>query len=86
MLRRNRIVEARLLSWNAGPALLTGHTHEARFAQPGSPPYFNTGCCIVPGQITGIELQAGQLSLIEWTGESDLERRLLAGPRSLSEL
>jgi UDP-2,3-diacylglucosamine pyrophosphatase LpxH len=86
MLRRNRIVEARLLSWNAGPALLTGHTHDARFAEPGAPSYFNTGCCIVPGQITGIELEAGQLSLVRWTGESDLARELLAGPRSLSEL
>jgi UDP-2,3-diacylglucosamine pyrophosphatase LpxH len=86
MLKRNRIVEARLVSWNADTALVTGHTHEARFAEPGSPAYFNTGCCFIPGQITGIELQAGQLSLIRWTGESVLNRELLAGPRSLNEI
>jgi hypothetical protein len=86
MLKRNRIVEARLVSWKADAALLTGHTHEACFAEPGSRAYFNTGCCFIPGQITGIELQAGQLSLVRWTGESGLDRELLAGPRSLSEM
>jgi UDP-2,3-diacylglucosamine pyrophosphatase LpxH len=92
MLRRNRIVEARLLSWldrptdRDHPALICGHTHQARFAAPGQPAYFNTGCCIVPGQITGIVLEAGQLSLIRWTGQAHLEGEVLAGPRPLRDI
>jgi UDP-2,3-diacylglucosamine pyrophosphatase LpxH len=93
MLNRNDSVEARLTSWlihpstnGHGRALLCGHTHVPRLAASGEPAYFNTGCCIVPGQITGLELQEGQLSLVKWTGEQDLERELLAGPRPLSKL
>ena len=85
MLNRNVVVEERLTSWR-GPGLLCGHTHVARFAAPGEPPYFNTGCCIIPGQITGIELQNDQLSLVKWTCNSHLERTRLAGPRPLSSL
>jgi hypothetical protein len=36
-----------------------------------SPCYFNTGCCrFEDGDITGIELDAGQIRLIKW-GEED---------------
>jgi hypothetical protein len=88
MLNRNRLVEARLLDWVRpdGPALLTGHTHVARFAALGAPAYYNTGCCIVPGQITGLELDRGQLSLVRWTGESNVEREVPAGPRAWADL
>lgn len=94
MLKRNQVVEARLQSWllrpqaDGGnrPALLCGHTHVARFAAPGELPYLNTGCCIVPGQITGIELEAGQISLVKWTDKDGLERTLLGGPRPVHEL
>jgi len=58
----------------------------ARFTAPGEPAYFNTGCCIIPGRITGIELQDGQLSLVKWTCEGRLERTRLAGPRALASL
>jgi predicted phosphodiesterase len=87
MLNRDKNVEARLTSWLRpdGPALLCGHTHVARLAAPAEPAYFNTGCCIAPGQITGIELQEGQLSLVKWTGETGTQRELLAGPRPLIE-
>jgi predicted phosphodiesterase len=88
MLKRNRVVESRLFGWVQpdGPALLTGHTHVARFPAPGEPAYLNTGCCIVPGQITGLELQEGQLSLVRWTGERSVEREVLAGPRPIADL
>jgi UDP-2,3-diacylglucosamine pyrophosphatase LpxH len=92
MLNRNKNVEARLTSWLTRPStngsrrgILCGHTHVARLAAPGEPAYFNTGCCIVPGQITGLELQAGQLSLVKWSGEKGIDRELLAGPRPLIE-
>jgi UDP-2,3-diacylglucosamine pyrophosphatase LpxH len=88
MLARDARVEARHQSWLRpdGPALLCGHTHQARFAEPGAAAYFNTGCCIVPGQLTGIELQGGHLSLIKWTDADGLKREVLSGPRSLTDL
>jgi hypothetical protein len=61
-------------------------------AFPGAEPILLQSALGVPtlahfvGQITGIELQAGQLSLLKWTGESGLDRELLAGPRFLSEI
>jgi UDP-2,3-diacylglucosamine pyrophosphatase LpxH len=101
MLRRNEAVEARLNSWLArpraahpdgqpanghGPALLCGHIHVPHLSAPGEPTYLNTGCCIVPGQITGLELEDGQLSLLKWTDGDGLRGELLAGPRPLDHL
>jgi hypothetical protein len=69
-----------------GPALLCGHIHVPHLSAPGEPTYLNTGCCIVPGQITGLELQDGQLSLLKWTNGKGLKGELLAGPRPLDHL
>jgi UDP-2,3-diacylglucosamine pyrophosphatase LpxH len=88
MLSRNDRVEARLKSWlrPGGPALVCGHTHVARFAAPGEPAYFNTGCCIVPGQLTGLELDRGQLAPIRWTENGRIAREQMAPARPLAEL
>jgi UDP-2,3-diacylglucosamine pyrophosphatase LpxH len=88
MLKRNQIVEGRLYDWahSNGPALLTGHTHVARFAAPRGPAFYNTGCCIVPGEMTGLLLQQGQLSLVRWTEDSHVTSELLAGPRLLADV
>jgi len=35
------------------------------------PCYFNTGCCsFADGSITGVEIEAGHIRLVRWTGES----------------
>ena len=88
MLSRNKRVETRLKSWlrPEGPALLCGHTHVASFAAPGEPAYFNTGCCIVPGQITGLELDEGRLSPVRWTENGSIAREQMATSRLLAEL
>lgn len=41
--------------------------YEIDFLASGKPAYFNTGCCCFPdGSITGIEINEGKISLIQW--------------------
>ncbi|HSN65601.1 MAG TPA: serine/threonine protein phosphatase [Fusibacter sp.] len=71
--------------------LIVGHTHRPKFPKPGELPYFNTGCCIFPRNITGIEIVDNQISLIEWRtipdsdGNLRIIRRVIRGPRPLSD-
>ena len=71
--------------------LIVGHTHRPKFPKPGELPYFNTGCCIFPRNITGIEIVDNQISLIEWRTIPDTDgnlriiRRVIRGPRPLSD-
>jgi UDP-2,3-diacylglucosamine pyrophosphatase LpxH len=62
-------ISRRIESWAAAQRQLVicGHTHRPVFALPGAPPYFNTGACLHPGQITGIEIAAGRIQLVRWT-------------------
>jgi len=71
--------------------LIVGHTHRPKFPKPGEPPYFNTGCCIHPRNITGIEIVDNHIALIEWRtipdndGNLRIIRRVMRGPRPLSD-
>jgi hypothetical protein len=49
-------------------------------------PYFNTGCCVNPGYLTGIEIQNGCISLVKWfvDGAQRYERSLLGAGCKLS--
>ena len=55
-------------------------------------PYFNTGSCVFPSYITGLELVDGALSLVGWRVEPDDEgflrvrRSTLQGPRPVESL
>lgn len=70
---------------------IIGHTHRPKFPKPGELPYFNTGCCIHPRNITGIEIVDNKISLIEWRISPDdqgtlrIIKRTVRGPRDLSE-
>lgn len=72
-------------------ALICGHTHREKFPWPGELPYFNTGCCIYPSYIIGLEIIDGQIQLVGWRVEPDAKRylhvvrRTLAGPRPLAD-
>jgi predicted phosphodiesterase len=88
---RKRTIEQRAMSWlrETQKVLICGHTHYPRCAAPGEQAYFNTGSCVVSGYITGLELEKGQISLVQWSlGKqgAPIERKLLAPPRSLSHL
>lgn len=86
-------VEEKIIDWiitNQQPTLC-GHTHRPNLPVNGGPPYFNTGSCVHPRWITGIEIINHQIMLVRWMVNSDklgilrVERDILAGPRKLGD-
>jgi len=61
-------IEQRIIEWVEDQRLITicGHTHHPICTRFGAAPYFNTGSCIYPGYITGLELQNGKIRLVKW--------------------
>jgi hypothetical protein len=61
-------IEGTLRNWVEArkQPLVAGHTHNPSFPVPQGPPYFNTGSCIHPRCITGIEIENGEILLIKW--------------------
>jgi predicted phosphodiesterase len=89
-------VERRIKKWiadNGNKITITGHTHRPRFPSPGENAlhYFNDGSCVHPRSITGIEIEAGTISLIKWQidtkedGTLQIVRELLEGPARLED-
>jgi UDP-2,3-diacylglucosamine pyrophosphatase LpxH len=74
--------------------VISAHTHRPMSAVYGEPPYFNTGSCVFPGCITGLELRDGEISLVSWFSRANgymadarrFERQLVAPPRRLRSL
>lgn len=68
-------IEQRIIewAWQQQQMVICGHTHRATFAQRGGPPYFNTGSCIQPGVITGLEIVQGTIRQVRWTKRVDRE-------------
>lgn len=60
--------EQLLTNWakENGHLLVTGHTHHPMIGTKDSP-YFNTGSCIHPAGITGIEIDHRCLTLVKWS-------------------
>jgi UDP-2,3-diacylglucosamine pyrophosphatase LpxH len=79
-------IERRIARWarNRRQIVVCGHTHRPASAQRGMSPYFNTGNCITPGQITGIEIQDGQISSIRWSLNGTAKKEYVSGPQPLS--
>ena len=46
--------------------LICGHTHRFKYPKKDELPYFNTGCCLYPTSITGIEIVGGIIQLVRW--------------------
>ena len=70
VIRATEPISQRIEAWAAAQRQLVicGHTHRPVFARPGVAPYFNSGACIYPGQITGIQIvSGGQFQLVRWT-------------------
>lgn len=67
---------------------IAGHTHLPHFPSRHDAPCFNTGSCINPGYLTGIEIQEGLLRFVKWftTGEQEYQYTLLAPERRIAEL
>lgn len=68
--------------------LIAGHTHRP-ILSTDSPYYCNTGSCVHPRCITGIEVEHLRMTLIKWymnatnNGNLYIERKVLAGPISI---
>lgn len=86
--KKKQVVEKKLISWTDENKnlLIAGHTHKTAFPNVGEDLYFNDGCCIHPGNITGIEITNGAISLIQWSiktmenKEPSINRKVLKGP------
>jgi UDP-2,3-diacylglucosamine pyrophosphatase LpxH len=92
--RKRQRVEHRLIAWviRHQRALICGHTHRPTFPQADAPPYYNTGSCVHPYAITGLEIVDSTLRLIKWEMRSDpdgvmrIVRETLGGPRPIEDL
>lgn len=60
--------EKRLTEWakEHDVLLITGHTHRP-MAGTRKSPYFNTGSCVAPAEITGIEIVHRCITLVKWS-------------------
>lgn len=92
MHKRHKI-ERRFVKWvkETHHLLIIGHTHRPKFSTPDQTPYFNSGSCVRPRNITGLEIVNGEIMLIEWRiwpdeeGRLQVVRRILRGPERLSD-
>jgi UDP-2,3-diacylglucosamine pyrophosphatase LpxH len=67
--------------------IICGHTHRAASAAYGTPPYFNSGSCVVPNTLTGLEIQGGDIMLVKWTAHpvsGHIRREIIVPARRLS--
>lgn len=64
--------EKRLTKWAAqnDVILITGHTHRPMAGKKESP-YFNTGSCVHPAGITGMEIEHRCMTLVKWSLGTD---------------
>jgi UDP-2,3-diacylglucosamine pyrophosphatase LpxH len=84
-------VEKKIVEWvkSSGEIAICGHTHRPWFPLVIKPQYFNTGSCVHPRCITGIEIQTGEITLIKWSVKVNQEgimyigRDVVDGPRKL---
>ncbi len=87
-------VERRIKKWiiqNNNLITIAGHTHRPRFPEPGDIAFFNSGSCVHPRSITGLEIINGKISLIKWQvatnddGILQIVRIPLEGPQKLAD-
>jgi hypothetical protein len=73
--------------------LIVGHTHRPYLPKKKESPYCNTGSCVHPRCITGIEIENGEITLIKWfidvnsreKGTLFVNKGILEGPRKFEE-
>ncbi|HCX65638.1 MAG TPA: serine/threonine protein phosphatase [Eubacteriaceae bacterium] len=71
--------------------LIAGHTHRPKYISKTGESYFNTGACVFPLGITGLEIEDGNITLVKWHTRPDrngsliIQRERLKGPNDLKE-
>ena len=89
--RKRARLEKKIIEWIRAnnQMLIAGHTHHPTLPDEGEPPYFNTGSCVHPRCITGIEIQKGEIALIKWCvrpeddGCLHVTKKPIKGPKKL---
>ncbi|MBC8061451.1 MAG: serine/threonine protein phosphatase [Clostridiaceae bacterium] len=84
-------IERNFNKWNRlnGVMMICGHTHRPKFPSRGEMPYFNTGCCVHPRGITGIEITNGKIMMVSWrvtpdkNGFLQINRTIIHGPTEI---
>lgn len=87
------LIEKRLAAWSEreGVMMIAGHTHRAVFPKMNEPPYFNDGCCVNPRQITALEIEDENITLVGWSvqarrdGGLFIKRNVLDGPDKITD-
>jgi UDP-2,3-diacylglucosamine pyrophosphatase LpxH len=66
---KQKKIDQRITEWvqTHRHIVICGHTHRPMYPAQGTPPYFNTGSCVIPGTITGLEVQNGEITPIRWS-------------------
>ncbi len=84
-------VERRMKDWilkNNNQPVIFGHTHRPRFPKPMDIPMFNSGSCVHPESIIGIEIEKGQISMVKWEDDSESKKVVkvvIEGPVDMEE-
>lgn len=81
-------IEKNFNKWNISKKILMicGHTHRPKFPGKEDLPYINTGCCVHPRGITGVEIVNGQVMMVNWRvkpneeGMLYINRKVIRGP------
>ena len=89
--KKRIITERKIIEWvkSTKETVICGHTHRPVFPSDGKLSYFNTGSCVHPRCITGIEIVDGEIMLIKWRIETKddgslfVGRDVLSGPKNL---
>ncbi len=85
-------IERRITGWvrQKRQMLICGHTHRFVSSSLSDVPYFNTGSCLAPGLLTGIEIVRGNINQVTWIvnkpstgGAAIIKRELVAQPLDL---
>ncbi len=86
ILNKAHRVETAIQLWSQRQqqVVICGHTHMCAFPTPGRLPYFNTGNCLTPGYITGLEIFQGQITLIKWTAVANQVQRHILQTKPLT--
>ena len=66
--------------------VISAHTHMLKFPRPDELPHFNTGHCITPRYITGLEVSEGVMSMVKWTERDGRFARSVLRQSPLSEI
>lgn len=72
--------------------ILCGHTHRPKLPDPDEAVYLNTGCCVHPRGINGIELNGREFSLVHWriapdeNGVLAIRKKVMKGPLNFGDL